>query len=122
MAVAVADPGLALSVLPPGHPDEFAGLPITPAEQLRVLLERKKRQGVTNWNLLWPWAVGRIRWPHDREERYEWKATVAWAEPAYRAAFDGERLTVDMSALVMFEVEITFRTDLRRGHREFYSH
>lgn len=85
--------------LPPGHPDEFLGLSLTPAEQVRLLLERKRRQGVTEWRRVWPWAVGRIRWPHDREERHDWKATIAWAEPAFHAAFERDQLAVDMSAL-----------------------
>jgi hypothetical protein len=83
---------------------------ITPAEQIRVLLERKKRQGVTDWTLVWPWAVGRIRWPHDREERHEWKRTITWAETAYHAAFDGEPILVDMSALVI-ELTLRFQPD-----------
>jgi hypothetical protein len=101
VAVLAAEPKLAL---PPGHPDEFVGQPITPAEQVRVLLQRKKRQGVTDWALLWPWAVGRVRWPHDREERHEWKRTIAWAEPAYRAAFDGELPVIDMAALMLADI------------------
>lgn len=118
MGVADADSVVAVS-LPPGHPDEFANLPISPAEQLRVLLQRKKLQGVTDWGLLWPWAVGRIRWPHDRQERYEWKATVEWAEPAFHAAFDGaEVLVVDMSALALFEVHVSYRASL--GPREYH--
>ena len=103
---AVACPAPPVS-LPPGHPDEFVGMAITPAEQIRVLLERKKRQGVTDWSLVWPWAVGRIRWPHDRTERHQWKATITWAEQAYHAAFTGEPILVDMSALVI-EMTLTF--------------
>jgi hypothetical protein len=78
---------------------------------MRVLLERKKRQGVTDWTLVWPWAVGRIRWPHDREERFQWKRTITWAEAAYHAAYTGEPIIVDMSALVIFEVTLTFQPD-----------
>jgi len=92
--------------LPPGHPDEFVGQPLSPAEQLRVLLTRKRKQGITDWRIVWPWAVGRIRWPHDREERHEWKRTIQWAEPAYRAAYERSYYDVDMSALVIFEVAI----------------
>lgn len=94
--------------LPPGHPDEFAGLALTPAEQVRVLLQRKKQAGITDWQIVWPWAVGRVRWPHDRDERHDWKRTIAWAEPAFHAAFDGDTLTVDMSALVIFELPVIF--------------
>ena len=93
-----------LPSVPPGHPDEFVGRAVTPAEQIRVLLVRKKRQGITDWGRVWPWAVGRVRWPHDREERHEWKRTILWAEEAFRAAYDGELLAVDMSALILFEL------------------
>jgi hypothetical protein len=92
----------AVEILPPGHPDEFVGKAITPAAQIRVLLQRKKQQGISDWSVVWPWAVGRVRWPHDREERHEWKRTIAWAEPAFRAAWDGEWLMSDMSALIIF--------------------
>lgn len=94
------------SRLPEGHPDEFLGLSLTPAEQVRVLLHRKRGQGITDWGLVWPWAVGRVRWPQDRDERDEWKQTIAWAEPAFRAAFRGEIPVVDMSALVLYELHL----------------
>lgn len=94
---------LLASELPPGHPDEFVGRPITPAEQIRVLLARKKAQGII-WEKVWPWAVKRVRWPHDHDERMTWKATIVWAEPAFRAAYEGGTL-VDMSALVIAERE-----------------
>lgn len=93
--------------LPRGHPDEFTGQAMTPAEQIRVLLQRKKSQGINDWTRVWPWAVGRIRWPHDRDERHEWKLTIQWAEPAYHAAYEGRLWVVDMSALVVFEVRFT---------------
>ena len=80
---------------------------MTPAEQIRVLLQRKKSQGISDWTRVWPWAVGRIRWPHDRDERHEWKLTIQWAEPAYHAAYEGRLWVVDMSALVVFEVRFT---------------
>ena len=105
MTVVAESLGLAPSP-PPGHPDEFVGRAVTPAEQIRVLLVRKKRQGITDWRLVWPWAVSRVRWPHDREERHEWKRTIMWAEQAFHAAFDGELLVVDMSALFLFEIRI----------------
>lgn len=92
--------------LPPGHPEEFAGRALTPAEQVRVLLQRKKQAGISDWSMVWPWAVGRIRWPHDRDERHEWKRTIQWAEPAYRAAYEGRLFVVDMSALVAYPVQL----------------
>jgi hypothetical protein len=85
---------------------------ITPAEQIRVLLARKKRAGITDWDVVWPWAVGRVRWPHDRQERYEWKRTIAWSERAFHAAWDGRLPVVDMSALVIFELSIHLGPDL----------
>lgn len=106
MAVAVTERPESLASLPPGHPDEFVGRAITPAEQIRVLLVRKKRQGIMDWDLVWPWAVNRVRWPHDREERHEWKRTIMWAEQAFHAAYEGELLAVDMSALILFELQI----------------
>lgn len=96
--VEALSPRLELS-LPPGHPDEFVGGPYNPAEQITILLARKKRQGIADWDRVWPWAVGRVRWPHDREERHVWKETIAWAESAFHAAYIGESLVVDMSAL-----------------------
>lgn len=86
--------------LPVGHPAEFAGLSISPAEQVQLLLARKKQQGITDWERVWPWAVKRIRWPHDRDERWTWKHAIDWAEPVFRAAYCGDPLLVDMSALV----------------------
>jgi len=88
--------------LPPGHPDEFAGLGISPACQLRILLARKKAAGIqVGWDVIWPWAVERVRWPQDRMDREEWKRTIQWAEPAFRAAYEGDWPKVDMSALVV---------------------
>lgn len=110
MAVVAESPGSLVASLPPGHPDEFVGRAITPAEQIRVLLVRKKRQGITDWSRVWPWAVGRVRWPHDREERHEWKRTIMWAEQAFHSAYDGELLAVDMSALILFELQVRVTT------------
>ena len=104
-----------LASVPPGHPDEFVGQAITPAQQIRVLLVRKKRQGITDWGRVWPWAVGRVRWPHDREERHEWKRTILWAEAAFHAAYDGELLAVDMSALILFELRTSCYVDGASG-------
>jgi len=100
--------------LPPGHPDEFLGRGITPAEQIRVLLGRKKAAGITDWSRVWPWAVDRVRWPHDREERHEWKRTILWAESAFHAAYDGELPACDMSALVILEIDVISTTS--RAH------
>jgi hypothetical protein len=75
------------------------------------MLMRKKAQGIVDWEKLWPWAVARVRWPHDREERHEWKRTIGWAEHAFRQAYEGEALPVDMSALVIIETRITFTVD-----------
>jgi hypothetical protein len=104
VAVLAEIPGSLAPDLPPGHPDEFVGQPINPAEQIRVLLVRKKRQGITDWGRVWPWAVGRVRWPHDREERHDWKHTIVWAELAFREAYEGDTVSVDMSALIMFDM------------------
>jgi hypothetical protein len=79
---------------------------MTPAEQIRVLLQRKKSQGITDWRVVWPWAVARIRWPHDRDERHEWKLTIQWAEPAYHSAFEGRLWVVDMGALIVYPVTL----------------
>jgi hypothetical protein len=115
MTVLAESPSLALD-RPPGHPDEFVGRAITPAEQVRTLLARKKRQQITDWERVWPWAVGRVRWPHDREERHEWKDTIVWAEPAFRAAYEGAVPLVDMSAL---SVELSARLALSTALRRF---
>lgn len=82
-----------------GHPDAFVGLPITPAEQVRLLLAYKKEQGIVDWERVWAWSVKRVRWPHDREERFAWKETIAWAESTFHAAYCDEPIFVDMSAL-----------------------
>ena len=54
------------------------------------MLSRKKEAGIEgDWDRLWAWAVGRVRWQHDREERHVSKIVVAWSEPYFRAAYEG---------------------------------
>ena len=75
--------------LPPGHPDEFLGLAMAPVEQIRIMLMRRKGTGVVyDWDRLFTWAVARVRWPHDHEERHTEKTVVAWSEPYFRAAYE----------------------------------
>jgi hypothetical protein len=97
--VAVQERQVRAASLPPGHPDEFAGRGISPAQQVRVLLQRKKAAGITNWESVWPWAVARVRWPHDRDERHTFRAVIEWSEPYFRAAFENRGNPEDVAVI-----------------------
>jgi len=77
-----------LASLPPGHPDEFAGLGMPPAQQVRILLARKKLQGV-GFDLAWSYALGRVRWPSERIERQDCREALDWARQFFEAAYKG---------------------------------
>lgn len=40
--------------------------------QLRAHLERGRAEGMP-FERAWPWALERVRWPHDTATRREWK-------------------------------------------------
>jgi hypothetical protein len=84
MAVAERDP------LPAGHPEEFVSSVVSPAEQVRIMLARRKAAGITTeWERLWDWCISRVRYEHDRVERNASKQILTWAEPYFRAAYEG---------------------------------
>ena len=86
---------------PPGHPDEFLCSSIAPVEQVRVMLARRKQQGLTgDWDRLWVWCLGRVRFEHDRLERETSKSTLAWAERYFKAAYESRPPPDMLSACV----------------------
>jgi hypothetical protein len=87
---------------PPGSPDEFVGTHVSPAEQVEIMLARKKAQGITDWALVWSYAYGRIRWNHDRMERHTWKATIIWSEPYFKKAYFDDKADEPLLLLIQF--------------------
>lgn len=71
----------------PAHPAaSFSASKQTPAEQVRILLIVKRRQGVS-FEQAWAYAWKCIRWPHDREHRHEWKDAIEWSQPIFHNAY-----------------------------------
>jgi hypothetical protein len=94
LAVRAAQEHSSSPALPPGHPDEFVGSDVSPIQQVGIILRRKKAQGIdVEWSALWQFALTRCRYEHDRVERHTSKEVLAWAEPYFHAAWDGEPMS-----------------------------
>lgn len=68
----------------------------SPAVQLRVFLTRARAQGM-EFSVAWSWAMQRVRWPHDKNNRQDWKKVLGKldVQETFRASYEykasGER-------------------------------
>lgn len=60
---------------------------LTPPEQIRLTLQRLR--GLP-FEKAWPRAIRKVRYPHEKEEREEWKLALRGTREAWRAAFEGD--------------------------------
>jgi hypothetical protein len=49
--------------------------PVSPAVQLRRYLTEARAMCLP-FSEAWPWALRKVKWPHDTEHRREWKAIL----------------------------------------------
>lgn len=76
-----------MAALPQSHPAALLTNRMSPAEQLAILLVGPKRNGVP-FERAWSYARDWVRWPHDKDHRFDWKEAIEWSRPAFEAAYN----------------------------------
>jgi len=72
---------------------------VPPPRQLCEELVRMKRKGLA-FDHAWRIAQQRIVWPHDKENRHEWKRVLLDTRPAWESCYLGIGSPLDINALI----------------------
>lgn len=60
-----------------------------------------KSKGIA-FDRAWDIGLQRVRWPHDKQSRYEWKAALAETRNVWQDCYHDEGTALDIEALIQF--------------------